>query len=70
MNISELITKLEALRAEHGDLETAAWDFGCGCCGGIELPDPIVYELDQYETLGYSARHLDKTPGRKIVRLN
>lgn len=50
MKISELVDKLEALKAEHGDVHVYTED-GCGCCIGSREPDPEFHEKDRWDYL-------------------
>ncbi|AJD82458.1 hypothetical protein SHEEN_40 [Mycobacterium phage Sheen] len=54
MKISELIVKLVALKADHGDVEVYTED-GCGCCMGSREPNPEFHEEDRY--YGYQYRN-------------
>lgn len=68
MKATDLIVKLSHLVDEHGDLDVLASDFGCGCCGDLDTPDPHIYELDRYDLV-----YLDTTDivaGTKVIKLN
>jgi hypothetical protein len=52
MLISELIEKLAALAAEHGDVVVEVTS-GCGCCEWNEEPNPKFHEPDKYDPYEY-----------------
>lgn len=54
MTISELIERLEALKAEHGDLEVYTTDYGC--CDHLEVQRTVHWEHGEAHALEINIR--------------
>lgn len=61
MLASELIAKLQAIVAEHGDVKVNSPNQGCGCCSsGSEEPE-VTYQPERVEKIRRPMTLPDKT---------